>query len=392
MLKQAAQNIPAGSDIGGTTPEYFGPPGFQNIIQPQVTTPKLDVGVPQSNLPFVQGPPVAPTVGAPAVSPVTMQDMQTQEAFGIGPGVAPPVVSEPGGLGQVAATSGTLPQVGATAPQPVAPFTPLGKPSDIAKLMPSTADVQAQQAAEARKAREEQERMIYEETQKRIPTEVEPPTPKLETLKASSQTRDAAIAQTARRNAESAARDAGASLSESVDAGLRAEAEANLQRAAERNRKLNQRVDADTAAKQGGYQFRTLTSVLEEEESNDSGGGSGGGATSGFGGGGGGGSSGGGCVIATHGLSTGGFTKLEKAKAEIWCEKKYHNKWYGEAFRRGYRAAGQRCIDRGKAKEHYQEFKDFVAYGRGVKKGFGLGLNYYLRTAQFFITGLFISE
>jgi hypothetical protein len=282
MLKQAAQNIPAGSDIGGTTPEYFGPPGFQNIIQPQVTTPKLDVGVPQSNLPFVQGPPVAPTVGAPAVSPVTMQDMQTQEAFGIGPGVAPPVVSEPGGLGQVAATSGTLPQVGATAPQPVAPFTPLGKPSDIAKLMPSTADVQAQQAAEARKAREEQERKIYEETQKRIPTEVEPPTPKLETLKASSQTRDAAIAQTARRNAESAARDAGASLSESVDAGLRAEAEANLQRAAERNRKLNQRVDADTAAKQGGYQFRTLTSVLEEEESNDSGGGSGGG---GFGGG-----------------------------------------------------------------------------------------------------------
>jgi hypothetical protein len=127
----------------------------------------------------------------------------------------------------------------------------------------------------------------------------------------------------------------------------------------------------------------------DEDSGGDSGGG--GGATSGFGGGGGG-SSGGGCVIATHGLSTGGFTKLEKAKAEIWCEKKYHNKWYGEAFRRGYRAAGQRCIDRGKAKEHYQEFKDFVAYGRGVKKGFGLGLNYYLRTAQFFITGLFISE
>lgn len=127
----------------------------------------------------------------------------------------------------------------------------------------------------------------------------------------------------------------------------------------------------------------------DEDSGGDSGGG--GGATSGFGGGGGG-SSGGGCVIATHGLSTGGFTKLEKAKAEIWCEKKYHNKWYGEAFRRGYRAAGQRCIDRGRAKEHYQEFKDFVAYGRGVKKGFGLGLNYYLRTAQFFITGLFISE
>ena len=99
-----------------------------------------------------------------------------------------------------------------------------------------------------------------------------------------------------------------------------------------------------------------------------------------------------GCVIATHGLSTGGFTKLEKAKAEIWCSKTYHGKWYGEAFRRGYRAAGQRCIDSGKAQEHYQEFKDFVAYGRGVKKGFGLAINYYIRTIQFFITGLFISE
>ena len=98
------------------------------------------------------------------------------------------------------------------------------------------------------------------------------------------------------------------------------------------------------------------------------------------------------CVIATHGLSTGGFTKLEKAKAEIWCVKTYHGKWYGEAFRRGYRAAGQRCIDSGKAQEHYQEFKDFVAYGRGVKKGFGLAINYYVRTIQFFITGLFISE
>ena len=99
-----------------------------------------------------------------------------------------------------------------------------------------------------------------------------------------------------------------------------------------------------------------------------------------------------GCVIATHGLSTGGFTKLEKAKAEIWCAKTYHGKWYGEAFRRGYKAWGMSHINAGTAPNVYQEFKDFVAYGRGVKKGFGLGLNYYLRTAQFFITGLFISE
>jgi len=98
----------------------------------------------------------------------------------------------------------------------------------------------------------------------------------------------------------------------------------------------------------------------------------------------------GGCVIATHGVMTGGFTLMEKAKAELWCQKTYHGKWYGEAFRRGYRAAGQRCIDQGKAREHYQEFKDFVAYGRGVKKGWGLAFKYYMRTIQFFVTGLFI--
>lgn len=98
----------------------------------------------------------------------------------------------------------------------------------------------------------------------------------------------------------------------------------------------------------------------------------------------------GGCVIATHGIMTGGFTLMEKAKAELWCQKTYHGKWYGEAFRRGYRAAGQRCIDQGKAHEHYQEFKDFVAYGRGVKKGWGLAFKYYMRTIQFFVTGLFI--
>jgi len=83
---------------------------------------------------------------------------------------------------------------------------------------------------------------------------------------------------------------------------------------------------------------------------------------------------------------------MEKAKAELWCQKTYHGKWYGEAFRRGYRAAGQRCIDSGNAEQHYQEFKDFVSYGRGVKKGYKLAINYYLRTLQFFITGMFLGK
>jgi len=98
----------------------------------------------------------------------------------------------------------------------------------------------------------------------------------------------------------------------------------------------------------------------------------------------------GGCVIATHGVSTGGFTAMEKAKAELWCQKTYHGKWYGEAFRKGYRAAGMKHVNAGTAPNVYQEFKDFVAYGRGIKKGWKIGFNYYLRTITFFIHGLFI--
>jgi hypothetical protein len=107
---------------------------------------------------------------------------------------------------------------------------------------------------------------------------------------------------------------------------------------------------------------------------------------------GGGGGGGGGCVVATHGVSTGAFTVMEKAKAELWCQKKYHNKWYGEAFRKGYRAAGLKHVNNGTAPSVYQEFKDFVAYGRGIKKGWKPALNYYYRTITFFIVGLFIGD
>lgn len=98
------------------------------------------------------------------------------------------------------------------------------------------------------------------------------------------------------------------------------------------------------------------------------------------------------CVIATHGVSTGGFSRLDKAKAELWCERTYHGKWYGEAFRRGYRHAGRKAIERGEAEKHYQEFKDFVSYGRGLKTDLKSRLNYYKRTVQFFVTGMFVKD
>ena len=98
------------------------------------------------------------------------------------------------------------------------------------------------------------------------------------------------------------------------------------------------------------------------------------------------------CVIATHGIKTGGFSPLEKAKAEIWCKKKYHDKFFGEAFRRGYRNAATKAVERGEAAKYYNEFKDFVAYGRGRKKGWKLAINYYYRTFSFIINGLLIKE
>ena len=98
----------------------------------------------------------------------------------------------------------------------------------------------------------------------------------------------------------------------------------------------------------------------------------------------------GGCVIATHGVSTGGFSLRDKAKAEIWCEKTYHGKWYGEAFRRGYRYYANRAVQKGVAHEYYSEFKNFVACGRGLKTDVKSKLNYYRRTIQFFVTGLFV--
>mgnify|MGYP006134377121 FL=1 len=108
-----------------------------------------------------------------------------------------------------------------------------------------------------------------------------------------------------------------------------------------------------------------------------------------------------GCVVATHGMSTGGFSLMEKTKAEIWCVKTYHGKWYGESFRRGYRNAGIRTLKRHVERAEttgidmselpvYQEFKDFVSYGRGVKKGWKLGLRYWYRTITFIIHGMFL--
>ena len=90
----------------------------------------------------------------------------------------------------------------------------------------------------------------------------------------------------------------------------------------------------------------TYDAEAEDETADDRGGGNGGNG------------GGGGCVIATHAVNSGAFTKDTKREAVRWCVKNLHRTWWGEAIRRGYRYYGQKDIDDGKAKNHYQEFKD----------------------------------
>jgi hypothetical protein len=118
------------------------------------------------------------------------------------------------------------------------------------------------------------------------------------------------------------------------------------------------------------------------------------GSSGGGGGGGGGGDSGDDddCVIATHAVSAGGFTPSMKREAVVWCMNVLHDKWWGEAIRRGYRHLGRKKIEQGKAHEHYAEFRDYIAFANGKKRTIRGAINFTLRTAQFFAVGLIKKE
>ena len=95
-----------------------------------------------------------------------------------------------------------------------------------------------------------------------------------------------------------------------------------------------------------------------------------------------------GCVIATHAVASGGFTPSMKREAVVWCMNVLHDKWWGEAIRRGYRHLGRKKIEQGKAHEHYAEFRDYIAFANGKKRTFKGAVNFSLRTAQFLAVGL----
>tara|TARA_R110002012_G_scaffold126537_3_gene278485 strand:+ start:1357 stop:2613 length:1257 start_codon:yes stop_codon:yes gene_type:complete len=96
-----------------------------------------------------------------------------------------------------------------------------------------------------------------------------------------------------------------------------------------------------------------------------------------------------GCVIATHALSTGVYNYQTRREAEVWCMRRLHDKWWGETIRRGYRYLGRRKIDQGKASEHYDEFKRYIAFATGKRRDLRGALTFTLRSVQFFAVGLF---
>lgn len=95
-----------------------------------------------------------------------------------------------------------------------------------------------------------------------------------------------------------------------------------------------------------------------------------------------------GCVIATHAVNSGAFTKKDKRTAVKWCVKHLHGTWWGEAFRRGYKDEGQRRISEGVAENYYQEFQDYVDFATGKKRTFKTFIVFTYRSIQLFLRGL----
>ena len=98
------------------------------------------------------------------------------------------------------------------------------------------------------------------------------------------------------------------------------------------------------------------------------------------------------CVIATHAVASGGFNYQSKRQAVVWCMHNLHDKWWGEAIRRGYRTLGRKKIEQGKAAEHYEEFRRYIDFASGKKRTLRGAVTFTLRSAQFFVVGILNKE
>jgi hypothetical protein len=99
-----------------------------------------------------------------------------------------------------------------------------------------------------------------------------------------------------------------------------------------------------------------------------------------------------GCVIATHAVSTGAFTKYEKARAVVWCENVLHDKWWGDVIRRGYRYLGRKKIEQGVAHKYYKDFKDYIDFARGKNRSIKNGIKFISYTTRFVFAGVFLAS
>ena len=98
------------------------------------------------------------------------------------------------------------------------------------------------------------------------------------------------------------------------------------------------------------------------------------------------------CVIATHAVASGVFNYQSKRQAVVWCMHNLHDKWWGEAIRRGYRTLGRKKIEQGKAAEHYEEFRRYIDFASGKKRTLRGAVTFTLRSAQFFVVGILNKE
>jgi len=98
------------------------------------------------------------------------------------------------------------------------------------------------------------------------------------------------------------------------------------------------------------------------------------------------------CVIATHAVASGAFNPQTKRAAVVWCMNNLHDRWWGEAVRRGYRHLGRKKIEQGKAREHYDEFRRYIDFASGKKRTLRGALTFTLRTTQFFVVGMLNKE
>jgi hypothetical protein len=98
------------------------------------------------------------------------------------------------------------------------------------------------------------------------------------------------------------------------------------------------------------------------------------------------------CVIASHAVETGAFTESQRQEAIRWCIKYFHNTWYGEAFRRGYRESAKAFIASGEHEDAYKIFQNYIDFATGKNRNLKTACTFIWRTVSLVLRGLTIKK